>query len=251
MQRDVLFVHGWWAADWVWSRVAVRFETAGFRTHALTLPGPESERSSFSDNMQYALDAARSMGNPILVGHSAGGLLAMKMCETVDPPACIAITPAAPAGVLPRPSILSLRFLVSALPSMLFGREFFPRELLRQVDLNLLPRAEQDIILGQMRPVSASQVRMIVPSLISVDRGRVRSPLLIVGGSEDRLTPPAQTRSIARRYGADYREYPDSAHYILREEGWSDMASDMISWLNEKTPAEGPQQDEDEQAFRR
>lgn len=234
MKRDVLFIHGWWASDWVWSQVADQFLSAGFNAHVVTLPGPESDRSRFSDNLEYALEAARSLGNPILVGHSAGGLLAMKMCETINPPACIAITPAAPAGVLPRPSWLLLRFLVAALPSIAFGREFLPRSLLRQIDLNLLSAAEQDDILEKMRPVSASQVRMIVPSLIGVDRSRIHSPLLIVGASEDRLTPAAQTRAIARRYGADYREYPNAAHYILREPAWSDMTSDVIDWLNEQ-----------------
>ena len=236
MQRDVMFVHGWWAADWVWSRVRARFDAEGFRTHALTLPGPESGRSSFADHLHYALDAARSIGNPILVGHSAGGLLVMKLTETITPPAVVAITPAPPAGVLPRPTVLLLRFLASALPSMLFGRDFLPRSLIRQIDLNLLPPAEQAEVLERMRPVSASQVRWIVPSLIGIDRTRMRSPLLVVGAAEDRLTPASQTRAIARRHGADYREYSGAAHYILREPAWSDMTSDLIAWLADKVP---------------
>lgn len=236
MQQDVLFIHGWWAADWVWSRVADRFEAAGFRTHTVTLSGPETDRSSFADNLQDAVDAARSIGNPILVGHSVGGLMAMKMAETIEPPACIAITPAPPAGVLPRPSLLLVQFLIAALPSMLLGRDFFPGALLRRIDLNLLPPAEQDDVLARMRPVSASQVRRIIPALIRVDRKRMRLPLLIVGAAKDLLTPVAQTRAIARRYGADYREYPNAAHYILREPAWSDMTSDLIEWITETVP---------------
>ena len=245
MQRDVLFIHGWWAADWVWSRVAEKFEAAGFRTHALTLPGPESDQSSFSGNLDYALDAARLIGNPILVGHSAGGLMAMKMTEIIEPPACIAITPAAPAGVLPCPSALLLRFLVAALPSILFGRDFLPRSVLRHIALNLLDPAEQDEVLESMRPVAASQVRLIIPSLIGVDRGRMHAPLLVVGASEDRLTPAAQTRAVARRYGAAYREYPGAAHFILREPAWLDMTSDLINWLDEKIPGGIPPQTSD------
>ena len=235
MQKDVLFIHGWWAGSWVWSEVVERFEAAGFRTHALTLPGPESDRSTFSDNLDYATGVARSIGDPILVGHSAGGLMAMKMSETARPPACIAITPAAPAGMLPRASAGLVRFLVAALPSIVFGRDFFPRALLRKIALNSLDNAKQDGVLGKMRPVSASQVRMLVPSLISVNRQRMLSPLLIVGASEDRLTPVTQTRAIARRYGAEYREYPNAAHYILLDAVCPDLASDLIAWLNQKT----------------
>lgn len=236
MQRDVLFIHGWWAAGWVWSRVADRFESAGFRTHALTLAGPETGRASFAENLEDALEVARSIGNPILVGHSVGGLLAMKMTETLTPPACIAITPASPAGIVPRPSVLLIHFLIAALPSILLGRTFLPHALLRRIDLNLLPAAEQDDVLAQMRPVSASQVRRIVPALVRLDRRQMRSRLLVVGAARDLLTPVAQTRAIARRYGADYREYADAAHYILREPAWSDMTSDLIAWIVETVP---------------
>jgi non-heme chloroperoxidase len=232
MQRDVLFIHGWWSGAWVWSRFVDPFRSAGFRTHALDLPGPETGRSSFPDHLEHALEAARSIGDPVLIGHSAGGLLAMKMCETIGAPACVAITPAAPTGVLPRPNLLLLKFLSAALPSIMLGRDFFPKALLPQIALNAMPPAKQEAILARMRPVSASQVRVIVPSLISVATGRLRSPLLIVGAGKDRLTPVAQTRAIARRYGADYQEYSDSGHFILREAGWSQMASDAISWIN-------------------
>lgn len=232
MPSEVLFIHGWWSGAWIWSHVVGQFASAGFQTHALDLPGPETGKSCFADHLEYALNAAREIGNPILVGHSAGGLLAMKMCETLDPPACVAITPAAPAGVLPRPNVLLLRFLASALPSILFGRDFFPRALLPQIALNLVPPMEQAEVLARMRPVSASQVRMIIPSLVRVAPRRIRSPLLIVGAAADRLTPVSQTRAIVRRYGADYRECPDSGHFILVEKGWPKMTSDVISWID-------------------
>ena len=213
-----------------------RFDAAGFKTHTVDLPGPDSAQARFADNLDHALAAARAIGNPILVGHSAGGLMAMKMAETLAPPACVAITPAAPAGVMPRPSPILMRFVLAALPSLLFGRDFLPREVLRRIDLNLLDPAEQDAALARMRPVSASQVRMILPALIGVDRRRLRAPLLVVGGARDRLTPAAQTRAIARRYGAEYREYPDAAHYILREPAWSAMTDDVIAWLDQTVP---------------
>ncbi len=241
MQRDILLIHGWWAADWVWSRMAGQLDGSGFRTHAVTLPGPESTRHGFLDHLDHALAAARSIGNPILVGHSVGGLIAMKMSTVLDPPACIAITPAAPAGVLPRPNMLLVRFLFEAMPSLLLGRPFLPRDLLRRIDLNLLPPAEQDEVLAKMRPVSAAQVRKIMPAFVRVDPRKLHAPLLVIGAGRDRLTPPAQTRAIARRYDADYREYPDAAHYILREAGWSAMTTDVVSWIEAMAGARVPE----------
>lgn len=240
MKGHVLFIHGWWASGWVWSRVAERFEAAGYTPHVLSLPGPESGRAGLSDHLDHATLAARAVGNPILVGHSVGGLIAMKMTERLAPPACIALTPAAPFGVLPRPSPILLRFALAALPSILLGRDFLPRALLRDIDLNVLERAEQDEVLAMMRPVAASQVRVVVPSLVRVDRRRMRAPLLVVGAAHDRLTPVAQTRAIARRYAADYLECPDAAHYLLRERGWSAMTDGVLGWLDDRLARRGP-----------
>jgi hypothetical protein len=62
------------------------------------------------------------------------------------------------------------------------------------------------------RLIAASQVRRIVLSLIRAGRRRLRAPLLFGGAGDDRLTPPdLLTRAIARRYGADYREYRRAA----------------------------------------
>ena len=154
------------------------------------------------------------------------------MCETIAPPACIAITPPAPFGVLSRPSLLLLEFLGSALPSLFLGRDFLPKTLLPRIALNCLPPDEQATVSGRMRPFGASQLRAILPSLVRVSPARLNVPLLIVGAVEDRLTPVTLTRAIARRYHADDREYPRAGHFVLWEAGGRRMASDMLSWMN-------------------
>ncbi|KAA9004992.1 alpha/beta hydrolase [Histidinibacterium aquaticum] len=168
MRGDILFIHGWWVGGWIWSGVADQFAAAGLRTHIIDLPGPGTGSSGFDDHLSHAVRVARKIGNPILIGHSAGGLLAMKMCETLTPPACIAITPALPAGVVPRPDWLLLRFLATAMPSMLVGRSFFPRGLLPQLGIDRLSPMERETVLQRMEPISGAQVRSVLPGLVRV-----------------------------------------------------------------------------------
>jgi len=42
---------------------------------------------------------------------------------------------------------------------------------------------------------------------------------------------------MAKRYGSDYLEYPEHAHYIMREPGWEAVANDVIGWLERVAPS--------------
>ena len=86
MRADrVFFVHGWWAGAWVWSRFEPVFRARGFQTTAIDLPLPAPGRSvgrtSFPDHLAAVRRAADVLGGPVVVGHSAGGLLALRLAE--------------------------------------------------------------------------------------------------------------------------------------------------------------------------
>jgi pimeloyl-ACP methyl ester carboxylesterase len=68
---------------------------------------------------------------------------------------------------------------------------------------------------------------------VGIDPRRLRGPRLVVSGTDDRLIPPAIHRKLAARFGAEYREYPNRAHYIMREPGWEEVADDVMQWFEE------------------
>ena len=45
--------------------------------------------------MEDARAVAAELGNPALIGHSSGGLIVQKLAEMLDPPAAVALVPAA------------------------------------------------------------------------------------------------------------------------------------------------------------
>ncbi len=81
---DIILIPGMWLDASSWNEVAPLLERAGHRTRALTLPGMESRdarRSGITlqdhiDAVIAAIDAVDAAGRVVLVGHSAGGLLA-------------------------------------------------------------------------------------------------------------------------------------------------------------------------------
>src|SRR5207249_11885309 len=75
------------------------FAGRGYTGYALNLRGHHGSkpvddigRVRFADYLADARAAAAAIGNPIIVGHSMGGLLAQKLAELGEPPAVVALT---------------------------------------------------------------------------------------------------------------------------------------------------------------
>ena len=65
------------------------------------------------------------------------------------------------------------------------------------------------------------------------DPARVRNtPLLVLAGSRDCLTPPSTARRTANAYGAELRILPDIAHDLMLDPGWRRAADAMLEWLS-------------------
>jgi alpha-beta hydrolase superfamily lysophospholipase len=62
-----------------------------------------------------------------------------------------------------------------------------------------------------------------------------RAPLLLVAGGKDHISPPAVVTATQRLYKhssalTEYKEYPERTHYTLGQEGWEQVADDVINW---------------------
>ena len=101
-------------------------------------------------------------------------------------------------------------------------------------DLNRLAPSEQTSVYEQMVPAPGKQGVEIGMRGIPVDAKRVVGPILIITGTDDKLVPAGVAHTVARKYRADFREYPGHAHYIMREPGWEKVAADIVRWLAEK-----------------
>ena len=85
---DVVLVPGAWLDGSSWAAVVPDLETAGHRTHALTLPGMEGKESDrravrLADQVAAVVAAIESASAPVLlVGHSIGSAIAHQALDT-------------------------------------------------------------------------------------------------------------------------------------------------------------------------
>ena len=68
-----------------------------------------------------------------------------------------------------------------------------------------------------------------------VDEAKVTCPVLVVAGSQDRITPTSVVRQIATKYKAvsTYKESPNHAHWVVGEPNWQEVAEYVSNWLEQ------------------
>lgn len=249
----IVMIHGMWGGGWYWAQFKAFFERRGYRCIAPTLrhhdmdpaapPDPALGTTGLRDYLRDLEEEIAGLGtDPILMGHSMGGLLAALLASRGRGKALVQLNPAPPRGVFAlRPSVL--RAFASALTTWGFWRKPH-RQTLGEATysmLHLLPPDSRREVHARFVYESGRAASEIGFWLF--DRGRaaevreadIRCPVFIGAGARDRITPVAVTRQIAARYGprAVYREFPDHAHWTVGEPGWEDVATEVAQWLHD------------------
>jgi pimeloyl-ACP methyl ester carboxylesterase len=234
----VLFVHGFYAQASVWKHWLPFFCARGFPAYAVNLRGRAGSRPgtrlggvSVNDYVADAAEVAETLGRPVVVGHSMGGLIAQRLAELDAVRAAALIAPAPPRGI----PLLSWKFVVKqlkVLPRALTSRVIDPnRDDLRELAFNCVPQPLQDVALGELVPDSGRAGRELSLTGVAVDRRRVRCPLLVVAGERDRFIPARIAARVARRYGVPLRTIPEHGHMVIIEPEWETLAGDLADWI--------------------
>ncbi|MFD6285799.1 alpha/beta hydrolase [Streptomyces sp. NPDC060205] len=257
----VVFIHGLWLHASSWTPWLDLFRAEGYEPLA---PGWPNEPDSVAEarrnpelvagtSITAATDHFREViGNlqqdPIIIGHSFGGLIAQKLLGESLGRAAVAIDPAQMKGVLPLP----LAQIRSALPAMgnpanLNKAVSLSREAFRYGFGNALPQQESDdlydkwAVPGPAKPVFQAATANFNPrSQAKVDTANAsRGPLLLISGTEDHTVPDVTTRATYKQYRrssavTDFKQFDNRGHALTVDSGWKEIAEFVLLWLKEQ-----------------
>lgn len=180
----------------------------------------------------------RTIGDdPILIGHSFGGLLVQLLLDRGVGGVGVAINPGPIGGILPGPSALRAIAPILARPAGWKRPYRFSRERFGRLYATGAPPALVD-------DVYANWV-IPAPGMIfhqaafwagnGIDPGRRTRPLLITGSDSDRLISPYLARAAYRRQRRSpaptgFHHFAGRSHLLIAEPGWEDVAETALDW---------------------
>jgi len=257
----IMLIHGLWLTPRSWEGWIDRYKKAGYNVIAPSWPGLEGEVEAIRKDPSplkglklktvvdhYDRIIRQLEAQPILMGHSFGGLIVQILIDRGLGAAGVAIDSAQSAAVpvLPLSTIwatitvlgnpLTFNSAVSLSPSKFnyaFTNELNAAESKKVYDRYQIPgsgRILWDAAFSLLNTNAASKVNYANNS---------RAPLLFIAGGNDHLVPPAINKANVKKYIShstaltDYREFPNRTHHTVGQKGWEEVADHAIEWATQ------------------
>jgi pimeloyl-ACP methyl ester carboxylesterase len=237
----ILLIHGILGGPWYFEGYQRFFGERGYPSHAVSLRGRPGSRGvrdlgriALEEFVTDAREVARSLGRPIIIGHSMGGLIAQRLAEDDVSDIVVLLSSAPSAGIrltTPRLAMKQIRHLGTLLRLKPLRSS---RSDSDDLIFNRMPAESRADLHARLLPDSALAAREMALGSVRVDERKVRCALLIASGMDDRFIAPRVARQLAKKYGAPCWQYPRNGHFLPMEPGWERIAGDVESWIGRR-----------------
>lgn len=263
MTNTIVLIHGAWLNSLSWEAVKARYEAKGYKVITPDWP--------FDDRSPNALRANPAPGlvkigqreitdhydriirqlpeQPILIGHSLGGVIVQQLLARGLGVAGVAINPAPTPGVP-----LGPQAIVSALPVLgdllsfwkvkTMSLDFFRTRFAQTIPTGQAEYAYDRYIVPT--PGKAYWTGVIKPMKIDW-AGQNRAPLLLIGGGKDLIADASMTDAIYRQQKraastTALKIFEDRSHWTLMDDGWETVADLALNWAVDHATDRSPVQ---------
>jgi pimeloyl-ACP methyl ester carboxylesterase len=255
----IVLIHGLWMTPKSWAGWRQRYEQAGYTVVAPAWPGvsddvaglrmdPSGLRnlriSTIVEHHATIIDRIvdETGEQPIIMGHSFGGLMTQLLLDRGYGKAGVAIDSAQSAGVpvLPR-SVIKAGMPVLGRPWTINRTVLLNAKQFHYAFTNTLSMAESEKIREDLqvpapgKPLWQAALHLLTNSGDSrIDYGRAgRAPLLFIAGTADHLVPPSVNHKNAKAYKVGVvvvKEFEGRSHFIVGQDGWEQVADYALGW---------------------
>ena len=237
----LVLVHGLGGGIWGWENFQVWLAEHGRTSIALELPFHGSSRDQAVGDYSvetYALFVAAAVA-PLapcfVLGHSMGGLIAQKLCESMPQAGYIFLASAPPWHMFRRAYLrmwgYALRHPIRDIVDGLLHRPMaLDHAMSDALIYNRLTAEERRRVYELDTPDSGRATKEMAFGQVRVDERQFSSPCLVVGCLADGLIPASEQQAMASRFGCELRLY-DRGHMLQIEAGWEEVVAGLASWM--------------------
>lgn len=193
------------------------------------------EKMSAHLNQELGIDYQ----DQVVLGHSMGGLWAMKHVEQKGARALILLSSALPKELIQRfgPENIFPKInekTIATMKKQIADKELYrkPKERLAEYFSELPSDFEENFeekyapLLSPEAPIPRLDTYINPPS---INPEKIKCPILVIGGEKD-VIDPNYFKEIASYLGGEYKQYP-VGHAMMFEKQWPNIAQDIKEWL--------------------
>ncbi len=263
----LLLIHGAWLSARSWERFAEFFDQRGYAVSAPEWPRKEGDVEALREDadalaglglteiVDHYEELIRALDSePVLVGHSFGGLIVELLLDRGLGRAGVALSPAPPKGIL----VLPFSSLKAASPALAHPSRWH----------GVVPLTLEEFTYGFVNTYSAEDAAAAYERYAVPETGQIfyeagfanfhlhpptelhfkngdRAPLLIVGAEKDHTVPASVSKAQFGKYEkslarTEYLEFPGRPHLFVVGEGWEEVAESIDGWLGRVLEAPAP-----------
>ena len=248
--KNIIFIHGMFQNPKSWDKWITYFTKKGYNCIAPAWPYHEGEPADLRQNPSSKLGelkletivneiekVASKTKEPILIGHSVGGLIVQLLINKGIGKAGVCIDSVAPNAML---SLDWGFFKNSALIANPFkGDEPFytdPESFHDSFCNTMTMKESEEAFNAYATHDSRNVLRDCLGETGKVDLDLQHAPLLFIGGTEDQIIPPELNEKNANAYTDEssivhYKEFANRGHFICGQPGWEEVADYTYDWL--------------------
>lgn len=214
-QKTLVFLHGWGVSSEIFKPL-YPFLGRDFQIYALDLPGfgktPIEKPMALKDYADFVYEFLKNnkIERPIIIGHSFGGAVAVKLSLIYPDYASKLVLVSASALRQPRRKMIFIKKIADIL------KPFLPKKI-RKLILKILGYDKTDY--AQIdNPKLKETFKKVISEDLSSDLSAIKIPTLVIWGEKDMITPLSEGKTIAENIpGAKLEIIKNAGHFKFLE----------------------------------
>jgi len=238
----LVLIHGAWHGAWCWKgNFLDYFSNSGWDVHAISLRGHGNSEGkkklrwwSIADYVADVEQFVKTLDRPpIFIGHSMSGFIIQKYLEKHSAAGAVLLASVPPAGTKKFIVKIIMRYPLICLKTLLFMSTYLlVKDPVRTKELFFSSDISDDELLSHHAQLQDESLRAIADMLVFnlPKPSMITSPIAVVGGEMDAIFSVAEIEETARAYGVEPKIFANTAHNMMCEPNWQDVAAWISRW---------------------